>query len=496
MKQYLYLITLFIAPFLLQAQEGFIQIYETGYSNTFHNISIDNDTLLCLGRAIDTTTLKWGISFTKMDTTGQVFFQKTYLDSDGNDIFLTKNSSIIKTLDGGYVVCGHDYTHAYFFKINYQGEVDVFKSYEYDVLVFFQKKIIETVDGYLLCATKQKNDYSHEVYIKKIDKQGNEMWEQEYGASGIDDRMNSFLKVDDNTYVIGYGEDEVDGNWYKARITAIDSLGEIKWEWASDVTDDFLNLWGLNPTEDGGWIFICNNRIHNGGGSPAYSFNYRAVKLNESREIEWTTLITEYTNTEKQMIDLIPSTDGSFVGVRNNSHEINEGYALSAGTFKISSQGDSLWSRLDTVIWNGSGSSAWGEAYHTGIVSLPSGSTISSGYTTYVNGQDARSFAFLIKLDKNGCITPGCNPTVDAVDWAQVASFKLYPNPASDWLKIEGEGIFDVEIYDMNGRLLVKKQRQQGVADFSVSEWPNGQYAVRIRLGEYVVVNKMLVKGN
>ncbi|KAA3632731.1 MAG: T9SS C-terminal target domain-containing protein [Bacteroidetes bacterium] len=487
---------LFSLHLLLPAQEGFIEIYDLGYSgSTFHNITLDQDTLLCVGKAVDSTTLLWGILFAKLDTNGQVLFQRLYLDPDGNHIYMRTNSSIIKTQDGGYAMCGHDYSHAYFLKIDNLGGIDLFKKYEFDALLVKQKKIIETEDGYLLCGTIQENNYSNQVYVKKIDKQGNELWEQDYGAPAINDFMNSFLKLDENTYVIGYGQSASDGTtaiWGKSRITAIDSLGNIKWEWASSPLDEFFALWGLNPTSDGGWIFICNY-VHNfweGNNYP--NTRYRIVKLDSARDIEWTKFFGEFDNVVKVMVDLIPAPKGNYVGVGNYSELLNVGGSYSARTFKITSEGDSLWNRLDTVVWNGSDTSGWGEAIHSGIVVLPSGSTISCGITTYVNYPIARSYAFLIKLNKDGCVNPGCNPSINAVDWEQVASFNLFPNPANDWLKIEGQGIFDVEIFDVNGRLLTQKSKQKDVSTIHVDNWPNGEYFVRIRIGKQVVINKVL----
>jgi hypothetical protein len=57
---------------------------------------------------------------------------------------------------------------------------------------------------------------------------------------------------------------------------------------------------------------------------------------------------------------------------------------------------------------------------------------------------------------------------------------------------IEGDGIFDVSIYDLTGKLLGKKARQRAKTTFDCSNWSSGTYFARIKLEGKILVNKLI----
>ncbi len=256
--------------FFVHAQEGFIQVYDLGYGIIgFQNILLENDTLICVGGAHDPVTTRTGIHFAKIDTTGQVLFERLYLhpDEEVDFIAVQPNASIITTSDHGYVMYGQNIDNdLYFLKLNHEGEVVFFKTYHFSAFVLWPRQIIEVQDGFLISGSRQKaviNSMTYDMFIKKVDLDGEEIWEKYYGDPLIDkNRLERFVQLDDNTFVLGYGSGywhTDDERWRFSNLTAIDSTGEIKWEWSSMPEDEIYNTWGLTPTEDGGWVFAARH---------------------------------------------------------------------------------------------------------------------------------------------------------------------------------------------------------------------------------------------
>ena len=278
---------LFIYLSTASAQEGFVQIYDLGYPGTvFQGISLANDTVVCVGFGVDTTINKWDMMITKLDTNGVVLFRQLYHNADSNIVSMRKNTAIIKTSHGGYLTFGHAGPFLYLLNINANGTLRFLKRYQFNATFVEPKKIVEVEGGYLLVGERQLADFSVEIFVKKVDFDGNELWEKIHGFSSTRDIVNSFWKLDDNTFMMGHSQNARQGVpvfWSKAQITALDSLGDIKWEWSSTIEDKYYNLWGLNQTLDGGWMFICVYPEYYYEQSDDYRTKYRIVKLDKNR---------------------------------------------------------------------------------------------------------------------------------------------------------------------------------------------------------------------
>ena len=139
------------------------------------------------------------------------------IDKDGNRIWHNafgfeddeSANQIIATGDGGYVLVGTTDSHfrsqknVYVVKLNADGnrEWQSFYGSREDDEGF---GIVESEGGYVVAGyTKGTDNYDSDVYIIKIDKNGNVIWEKRYGSSK-DDRANAIIKVEDGFAVAGY----------------------------------------------------------------------------------------------------------------------------------------------------------------------------------------------------------------------------------------------------------------------------------------------------
>ena len=496
----LILILLFL-PFLNEvafSQEGFINTYDLGYSgSTFHGISVVDDTLLCIGLARDTTEGGWGIQFTKLDTLGNILFTRRYSESERRRVYLRNNSSVIKTSDGGYALCGHDYTHAYFLKLDAEGNMEFYTNYEFDVLLVKQKKIIEIEGGYLLSGSISENNYIQNLYVIKIDRSGNEQWRRIYGMQHTEEWMKSFIKLNDNAFAIGGGiaydqPNSSENDWSKSRIMVIDSLGDIQWDWTSEEEYNYINQWGLNAADNGSWVFI-NALIHYPWGTSGnYEFRLRFIEIDSLGQVVHEKFFSPFFYSTKWVYDMIPDGHGNWVAAGESDVDYSNGdYGVAAWTIKFSPEGDTLWTRKDSVIWNSN--IGFGEAIQGGIIALSSGSTIGAGYTNYFGDTYARSYPFLIKLDKDGCIIPGCRPPVSTTTTQYIPEIEVYPNPTTGQIYVRAESPFSLEVYDASGKVHFRKQEQGEELSIDASLFSEGMYFLRMRFDdERVVLHKVI----
>ena len=72
----------------------------------------------------------------------------------------------------------------------------------------------------------------------------------------------------------------------------------------------------------------------------------------------------------------------------------------------------------------------------------------------------------------------------------------LFPNPVNETLtkQILDANIYEICIYDLQGRIVLEKQTFSNLNTLSTSAWNNGIYQVKITDFEGKSINKALVK--
>jgi PKD repeat protein len=80
--------------------------------------------------------------------------------------------------------------------------------------------------------------------------------------------------------------------------------------------------------------------------------------------------------------------------------------------------------------------------------------------------------------------------STQGIDNANAANVAVYPNPASSMLSVEGEGIEQVEIIDVNGRVVMTAE----AGTINISALANGVYMVRVVTAAGVSTQKIVKK--
>ena len=79
----------------------------------------------------------------------------------------------------------------------------------------------------------------------------------------------------------------------------------------------------------------------------------------------------------------------------------------------------------------------------------------------------------------------------DVEDGLNEAKVKIYPNPATDYVTVEGGEVKSIEIYSLAGALVASEKAENTV---SVSDLAKGTYLVKVTTTDGVKVEKLIKK--
>jgi hypothetical protein len=181
------------------------------------------------------------------------------------------------------------------------------------------------------------------------------------------------------------------------------------------------------------------------------------------------------------------------VGIDVNKNETN------SYIFKIGENGDSIWTRHFIPLGWKQDSVAW--ALLRDIKKSNHNSYVSVGCLS-----DRPAFlwrSWIINIDTFGCIIPGCQLSVNALDLQNdiIKPFTIYPNPTSSFLGLLSNQSYSnltISLFDIDGKLLEITKFDTIVGNqyiTNMSELPKGIYFIRIEdsLGKFIQTDKIIV---
>lgn len=496
---------------------GFQSIAQPGFSNTyemfspgssFHNVIWDGENIVVAGSARIDSLNQWGIVFAKFDTLGNLLTHKIHVDTiDGDTYAFQPNFPIVQTSDGGYLMTGIYFFNKWGFiiKLDSEGEIEFSIPYpDPEIKTYIFNQVIEVADGYMIAGMKQIQNFHLQSFVMKINLSGELIWEKKYGNVSVDENgIGSLFQIDENTFLVGAVKAafpfttpySYDDTWSIGWIFAIDSVGVIKWEWEGELNEE-TNIIGLRKTDDGGYLYSTGEKVI----PNIFTIGRIAkiIKRNSNFDLEWELAMSPNAENLNLTREIQPTPDGNWVALGNwatpDTTIMYEEKWYGGCHYKFSPQGDSIWSRCDTVadidIDNIHSSDALG-----GIAVLPSGSIISAGKVNKYNTVSGhRSLGWLVKLDQNGCLDTLCNlsTAIPELSFSKELEVLVYPNPVTDYLSVQKEvnEILDYQITDVNGRILKNGELINKVQNIDFSKISSGVYFIKItnpKTQEYIV---------
>ncbi len=495
------------------AQQNFSQIYDFGDSTgvLFRHLILKEDTLIIGGTITHPQTFNWGLYFAKADTLGNILDYKTHFDIDNGSYVFSTRTNMIETSDGGYVVIGSNPNNntEILFKLNQNGDKEFFKQYEnVNNRTRYFHRVIESENGYIIVGRSFHNTNGDaNGNIVGIDFEGELLWEVNYGTGNETEGFGGIQKVYDNEYLVGGGwgnpitiNNPNEDAENRSIAVKIDALGNILSEWEGEIvgvdTGIARHLSKIKDSGDGNWMQpATKRRILELDGQDFLVLLPGISKKDANYNIIWETYFGDdnYASPINNFFNITKTPDDGWVGVGTFAHltDTVNFYGHYAGFIgKVDGDGEKMWSRSDTLF-----SPAYlSEPLLSDVVSLPSGSIIACGQVDRADTSPNKSVGWIIKLDKDGCIEPGCNAT-SSIDFSTLTDvFSVYPNPTDGLLNIEGKGNYSAEIYGLDGRRYYKESGLFENSRLDLSDLQSGMYFVKIQQENKFLTKKIIVE--
>jgi hypothetical protein len=290
------------------------------------------------GRSSSFGAGNYDVYLLKIKPDGDTLWTKTY---GGNDF--EEADAITPTPDGNFIIAGRTYffnagsDDVYLLKINPNGDMLWTKTYggtDWDDAY----AITPTSDGNFIVAGYTSSFGAGDVYLLKIKSNGDTIWTKTYGGTDWDEAYTITPTPDGNFIVAGY---TYSGNW-DIYIVKIKPNGDTLWtKTYGGIGNDCAHI--ITPTPDGNFIIAGGTSSFGVGNDDVY-----ILKIKPNGDTLWT---KTYGGTgDDEAFSIAQTSDGNFIVAGNSGGGvfllsiINDRYAYknSLFTFKIPVSGDSL----------------------------------------------------------------------------------------------------------------------------------------------------------
>jgi hypothetical protein len=420
-------------------QISYNKLIDTGYPQSeFYQMTVDSeDNIVGYGIGFsDTVEWKQGLIFSKLDSSGALLKSTFLLDSLGEPLAVDKHwGGIIETKNGGYAAIGATVGResAFLIKLDQNLEVEFIKEYLDTINKSnFDYSLKETSQGFALYGSLQNPDLLKILFVRHVDKQGNQLWQRTLAKSDVAGRILDLKVWRDSILVVAYAKLlsfnpltseqsieylDLSGNTIKSRT----------WEMPSDMGYVVRVL----PKEDGGLILYGDHLVEWIGSTQI--LQSLMTRFDNDLEIVWTKRFgkPQSINAAKILRGFDRTQDGNYIGAGEHIIKVGNEPSRRGGWFyHFSPNGDSLWFETITPplppIQGNSG-------FFGGVGVLSDGSVVAGGGADEGN----QTSVWVVKVNCSDSLF--CGEPIVGVD--QIEEFTeevlVYPNPAQDFVKIK-----------------------------------------------------------
>lgn len=426
----------------------------------------------------------WDNYVVKLNNEGSVIWSETYGWEHHENL-----RSVIQLHDG-YLFVGSawDYGYArldfYLLKTNLSGEKMYDKFYgTHSLDLGFVIKPTNNTNGYFMLGYSRGYDELGDILLLKIDLDGNEIWQQNYG-SDYDDYAFDFNEAPDGTVMIfgsaGSFYHDVHGNF---RTPSADWMliktgqdGQELWTKTFQAEGNDLAQ-SIKSAINGGYYLFGSSQSYGAG-----SYDMVLMKVDDNGEEEW---YKTYGGIDYEYgMSMDESTTGDlylFGSTKSFGLEESPDYYL----VKTDIDGEEIWS----LIIGGHQID-----YGNQVVSTNDGGCILVGQSkSFGSGE----FDILIvKVSKEGNI----ENLIDGIDTSKIENFALYPNPARSNVYLETDSYtsdYKIQFISASGSEVNSYLLQPPEYHLNVETLSAGTYIYRITKPEqenFFITGKLIVR--
>ncbi len=467
----------------------------------FYVCGITNDTL---------PPFQVGSLFAKMSFEGEILWYKALTNS--YKYIGTINNTLTKSNEN-FLVSGNysDTTSSGALLIKYTsfGDTLFMKHYKnpyFPVEGFVvNNDLVLAEEGYIYLLNNIQTPSAHsQSYLLCLDDSGEKIWAENYGSIEYSESGNSISLMEDQ-FILGgvltnlnfVSQDYI----ARTQLMAIDSQGNVQWEYLSPEGELWNYAFDVLPTDDGGYL-VASGRGVEVGQLPGTFLQWHSYifKLDSDRIFEWGVDIRDsFPQSSNQLTKLIEVSDNSgYVAAgRIYQNPPGDGWDFFGTITKISTEGDSLWMRY----YNHVDSPADDHIFYD-VEETPDGGFVMVGQATdfQTSGELPLQRAWIVKVDEYGCLVPDCHLVSTEEPEGAPFQLKLYPNPATDYLNVyfyhpalRGEAQF--ELIDASGKVVLHFESQHGDVTHMVpvGHLAAGVYWLRCWVGSYQISKQVML---
>ena len=382
--KYLYFICCFILANIAFGQSTFHKYYggsQEEYAYAFAETS--DGGFIVAGRTFSFGSGGWEGYVLKLDDTGDTSWVRTYGNLQYDEI-----QDIYPSSDGGYIMTGHTWTtdwagDIYLIKIDVNGNLQWDQTYG-GATGFSDKgySVRQTTDGgYVLCGTTESfGQGGDDLYVIKTNVNGSIQWTRTVGSSGTQEAGREIQQTIDGGYIIT-GYTDGNGSFLDVLLVKLDQNGNVSWS-KTYGGNSYDFAYSVEQTTDNGYIIGATTNSFGAGDWDAY-----LIKTNSSGTIQWSK--TYGLNGEDRLQAVRQSSDGGYI-LGGRSGTFGAG-GLDATLIKTNSSGTLQWSKAY-------GGAAEDQTWY--VSEYSNGGYVLCGYSLSF-GAGSRDL-FMIKTDANG----------------------------------------------------------------------------------------------
>ncbi len=406
-----------------------------------------------VGGASEDTTGFDEVYLMRFDANGDTLWTKVFGDPNGSDFWI--GYQVKRTLDGGFVIMGF---------------------------------------------TGPEGLSSYQAFAIRTDENGTELWRRTYSWPG--NPFSGFLScsLGDLGDLFMAGSHNITIGNTDHWVQRTDSLGNMKWRvrWGGPFSEAGTQI----ITGASGHVLVFSAR---GYATNSSAMRCYIAKLDSTDGgIIWD---REYGPTAPSTLFLAGKecSNGDLIAAGATYANMNMGSGQKGLLCRTTSEGDSLWmfayySQHDSL------TDGTGRFYD--VLPTADGGFIAAGATYFSasgnNPQGISQDTWVVKVDGNGCIVPGCN-NVGIIEQATnlLDAFSIYPNPAHGSATIQlslppsVSGALELSIVAADGRIVQREQLAGGSNTFtlSLSHLGSGLYYAHVtQRGKWLTGGKLVVE--
>lgn len=275
----------------------------------------------------------------KLDANGDMVWQKSYDDSQSADLL----KSLQETSDKGFVAAGQARTAADFdiliLKLDSSGDIMWQKTYDESESDDTVDSVQETSDGgFIVCgATQSFGDMPSGAWIFKLDENGEVVWQKTYGGKSLN--ASSILETVDGDFIVtGSVKREAENAGRDYLVMKLDNRGDVIWQYAYDSGHQSKWANAVKETSDGGFIVAGKIDLLNENGTDASLF-----KLDSMGNLIWQKTYGDYGF--DLFSDLQITSDGKIIVTgRTGAMKNNQGMSW---ILKLDGSGNIIWQKVE-----------------------------------------------------------------------------------------------------------------------------------------------------